>query len=394
MIKRFSLFAITVFTLTNTSAAQNNPLDGWTQSQQGERVLLNHQSGNGSILIMPVLDLDGTPINFEGEPVNLDVLIALAAASRSELKWCPGLSKAKTVAILEGKGRLKQVQDATANCALFIVEGSDKPVSITAVDMRNSGVDSFAAAQALIAIATKNSTRNSDNVAFNGPSQQPVVVTKAATAVLPPDKRPVMAFVQSTSGFSGWPPVATFNVHNYFMFPGGLVADCDDIDTTDAVELDKREDCRAGTWRKKGEGYDVKFVDSSDAVYVDPEETIPPLPKGTLLDLNVGNVSGISFNGGASVASTMREGQMFFTKAGRFGVGSSSSTNFSGSNAVAYSGSQNVPLVGKYSIDGYVLTVTKDDGSIVHRYMAALKSSSKNGYHVYFEGDHYWEDSD
>lgn len=221
---------------------------------------------------------------------------------------------------------------------------------------------------------------------------RPTVAEAPAVGTTP---RPVGAVMRGENGFTGFPPMVTFTVTPWFLFPGGVATDCARVDPAalqlTLAALRARKDCTGARWRRAGGKIELQ-IDDDDEWSSDMVSELPPVPAGTRLDFRGQTMSGSGVDNpyGAGSTSSTSYGGFVLTADGRVETSLSTSVNFSSSNAVAYAGGPKRGIRGRYAIDGYILRIALDDGPTIERYVLFDKGGKPTYGHVYFEGRHYW----
>ncbi len=225
---------------------------------------------------------------------------------------------------------------------------------------------------------------------------KPLITARSSVIV---KGRPIGAVVVTRNGFSG----ATITVGQtaWFLFANGIASSCTNAEMFDrGVGLDvlrQRKKCSAAQWRRSGNRIDL--MEDGEWEVASREGMIPPLPQGFRLNYTGETKGGAGFGiPGSGVGAThmVFGGDISFTSAGKFGNGSYSSMSFSNDGpstetlVTAGSSSNNRGLHGQYRIDGYVLTVTRENGTSVRRYVLFDKGERSKYQYAHFEHTMYW----
>jgi hypothetical protein len=211
---------------------------------------------------------------------------------------------------------------------------------------------------------------------------------------LPPARRPLFAFLQTTQSMGGFPMMLQVTNKPWFLLPGGIAVSCTIAEPAtlvlDIKVIDAMDTCSAASWRRIGNRTEIKYGPELSWTNISDLITPPNIPAGLRLDLSFGNISsqGASAGIGLASVSVLTTGQLYFARDGQFASGSNTSTSASASPVTTYNRSSTGGLAGRYHLDGFVLTVQQADGSFAHRYVLLQKYQGAYKY-FYFEGQLY-----
>lgn len=202
--------------------------------------------------------------------------------------------------------------------------------------------------------------------------------------------RPVGVASTLSDATVGFPPMRTNEQIRWYLFPGGIAHNCDDVDprsltmTLDALEA--QDGCEAARWRKVGNRTELQVDDDDD--WEDVTDTLEkPVPKGMRLDAHYVRQGGYSsYN-----TNVVTSGGVQFTRDGQFQA--ARSTGFGGSygGVSAIGSGSSEGLSGTYELDGYILKVT-NGGQTTYRYIYFAPKDGKPYGYVQFEGKLYWDE--
>jgi hypothetical protein len=221
--------------------------------------------------------------------------------------------------------------------------------------------------------------------------QRPLSTPGTVPPQLPPARRPLFAFLQTTQSMGGFPMMLQVTNKPWFLLPGGVAVSCTTAEPAtlvlDVRVIDAMDTCSAAPWRRVGARTEIKYGPELSWTDISGLISPPTIPPRLRMDLRFGNLSsqGASAGIGLASVSVLTTGQLYFTRDGQFASGSNTSASAAASPVTTYTRSANGGLAGRYHFDGFVLTIQRADGSFAHRYVLLQKYQGAYKY-FYFEG--------
>ena len=200
--------------------------------------------------------------------------------------------------------------------------------------------------------------------------------------------RPIGAATQSAGNFT--PMGSTIHVEAWYLYPNGIATDCSALDpatlTISLPALRSMRDCTGARWRRVGGKVQIQVSDRdpwNDALEQQAQRA------GTRLQF-VGETAGGAgtMPGGAGVAvNSVMNGRLLLSADGRIQAVLSNAVAIGGAG-VGGGSSSSRRVDGTYTINGYVMTITAQNGQTYSRLVTVVHEAGK--VYVYFQGNEYW----
>ena len=286
--------------------------------------------------------------------------------------------------------RKAQFGDQTGIALLSVCPGEAGSARLMALDVRDGNLADVFMAGTFIEEVCKNEPKGkappglaerrdtlSDNVADDD--------LKKLSQNIPPSNIPLGASIYLERHWRGFPAVLVFETAMVLEFENGQQLACTD-------------------WNPAGEFPSREMIES-DACEV-PEDkslkTIMGFTPGQRIDISFGRKTGSSIEGGGSdsgSAISLNGGGLMLSAEGdivtrRWNTTSIKSDGFGSHGGVVGSGGRNQSVVGRYYLDGNIITIATTDGDVVYGFIGYSEDDNGSIKYVHLNGEQYWDRSD
>jgi len=195
---------------------------------------------------------------------------------------------------------------------------------------------------------------------------------------VPASNKPIDAYTYLKTYWTGFPAIAINKVKISYKFPNGYYVHCANWDP------------RVFDPEPNSVGQGVKKCDV-DRNKPPKSAKAKAFKKGQRIDIDFGKVGGNSIDMGSSSSSTITGGTLIMDKTGRIAIGKFNSFSVSSGGNGAGGRGRTKKLIGKYSLDGHLITITSNDGQVDTGFISwTSNKGSKKIDHVYINGEHFW----
>lgn len=206
------------------------------------------------------------------------------------------------------------------------------------------------------------------------------VLTKRSTpkhATVPAANHPVAAYSYLDSRWSGFPATLIYEAKTAYVFPNGNAVYCANwdpryLDPTPSSVGQQIKKCKVEKTKPKG-------------------SKAKKFKSGETIDINFGNVSGSSNDFALSTSASISGSTLRMTKSGEIAIGKFNAFSVASSGNGAGGGKRKRALVGRYTLDGHLITINTNNGDTHTGFIAWTSDSGSSKIdHVYINGEHFW----